>query len=164
MSNEYEKASAEDLKRIEELFRRARPDSRVIHESADNVVLEHIKARGREIRRARKIVRIFPRRKWAMAAAMGVLVCAVSLSIFFRSKMSENAALKESAAITHASLSEDVDGNGRVDIIDAYIMHRKLALNVPVPDDLDLNGDGKTDQADMKIIAHRSVSLERRVS
>ncbi len=162
MSNEFQKTSAEDSNRIEELFRRARPDSCEIRESADNAVLEHIKVRSREIRRARKIVRIFPRREWAAVAVMGVLVCAVSLSIFFRPESPDDTASKDNLPASYSMVSKDIDGNGRVDIIDAYIMHRKLASGSSIPQNLDLNGDGKTDQADMKAIVNSAVSLESR--
>lgn len=48
----------------------------------------------------------------------------------------------------------DVDHNGRVDILDAYAMARKL------PSGQDVNGDGKVDQADVDAIAKAAVDLE----
>lgn len=68
----------EDLNRISNLFSETKPDASEIPESVDNLVLGHIKQKSRDIRREQKVIRIFPRYKWAAAAVMGVLVCMIS--------------------------------------------------------------------------------------
>jgi hypothetical protein len=48
----------------------------------------------------------------------------------------------------------DLDGSGRVDILDAYALARQL------PNGRDVNGDGKVDQADVDAIAKVAVDLK----
>lgn len=60
-----------------------------------------------------------------------------------------------------AMAAEDIDGNGRVNIIDAYLMNRRLMSGVAMPKKLDLNGDGRIDHEDIKAIVKTSVSLRR---
>src|SRR5262249_30206563 len=57
---------------------------------------------------------------------------------------------------------EDLNRDGKVDILDAFILARKLQ-GAPVSDrTLDLNGDGLVNQRDVEIIAVHAVSLEKR--
>ena len=55
--------------------------------------------------------------------------------------------------------AEDIDGNGSINIIDAYIMNRRLMSGVAMPKNLDLNKDGNIDLEDVNTIAKTSVSL-----
>ncbi len=204
----------EDLDQISELFSSVKPDPGEIPASVDNFVLEHIKEKSREIRRDRKVVRLFPRYKWAAAAAMGVLVCVVSFNFIYKMDKRADTSLKdnttpvltefprdtnektqlnnqnqqhvksrlasfESIKDKHASkrvsaeipdndletlpdgLAKDIDGNGRVDIIDAYIMDRRLMSGVNVSKKLDLNGDGNVNREDVNSIVKTAVSLGR---
>jgi hypothetical protein len=48
----------------------------------------------------------------------------------------------------------DLDGSGRVDILDAYALAKQL------PNGKDINGDGKVDQADVDAIAKVAVDLK----
>jgi hypothetical protein len=158
-----DKQVIDDLNRISELFRQARPDHGEIPESVDDIVLGHIKEKGREIRRARKIVRLFPRWEWAAAAVMGVLVCVVSFYLFFRPDRSVNTAFNKNIELMSAEQSpKDLDGNGRIDIIDAYIIDRRLASGDAMPEKMDLNGDGNINHADMVAIVNSAVSVRRR--
>ena len=58
-----------------------------------------------------------------------------------------------------ASLAADVDGNGRVDILDAFLLARRLEASEPVSRALDLNGDGVVDEKDVDAIAQAAVKL-----
>jgi Dockerin type I domain len=61
-----------------------------------------------------------------------------------------------------ASVREDLNRDGKVDILDAFMLAKKLQ-SPPVSDrTLDLNGDGVVDQRDVEIIAVHAVSLEKR--
>ena len=60
----------------------------------------------------------------------------------------------------YAETAEDIDGNGSVNIIDAYIMDRRLMSGVAMPKKLDLNGDGNINREDINSIIKTSVSLE----
>jgi hypothetical protein len=57
---------------------------------------------------------------------------------------------------------EDLNRDGKVDILDAFMLAKKLQ-GAPVSDrTLDLNGDGVVDHRDVEIIATHAVSLEKR--
>jgi len=61
-----------------------------------------------------------------------------------------------------AYVREDLNGDGKIDILDAFLLAKKLR-GVPFSDpNLDLNGDGVIDHRDVETIAARAVSLERR--
>ena len=53
----------------------------------------------------------------------------------------------------------DMDGNGRVDILDALVLARRIESgHAPTGD---LNGDGRIDSADVEAIARSAVRLDR---
>jgi len=58
---------------------------------------------------------------------------------------------------------EDVDGSGRVDILDAYLIARSLRAGTTDPA-WDLNGDGVVDGQDVDAAAMASVRLEGETS
>ena len=58
-----------------------------------------------------------------------------------------------------ASLAADVDGNGRVDILDAFLLARRIEAREALGEELDLNGDGVVDEKDVDAIAQRAVKL-----
>ena len=55
----------------------------------------------------------------------------------------------------------DVDRNGRVDILDAYALARRLEEGVSIDSTFDLNRDGVIDGSDVDRIAARAVSLNQ---
>ena len=55
---------------------------------------------------------------------------------------------------------EDVNHDGRVDILDAFQLQREL-LAGKAPIELDLNGDGVVDRRDVELIAVTAVKLEK---
>ena len=56
---------------------------------------------------------------------------------------------------------EDVNHDGRVDILDAFQLARQIKLGQSVPTEFDLNHDGKVDAADIELIARQAVKLEK---
>jgi hypothetical protein len=57
---------------------------------------------------------------------------------------------------------EDLNHDGNVDILDAFMLAKKLQ-SAPLSDPgLDMNGDGVIDRRDVETIAAHAVSLERR--
>jgi Dockerin type I domain len=54
---------------------------------------------------------------------------------------------------------DDVNHDGRVDILDAFQLARQLESGARPPASLDLNGDGVVDRRDVEIIAARAVTL-----
>jgi hypothetical protein len=57
-----------------------------------------------------------------------------------------------------ASVTRDLDGNGRVDILDAFAIAREIQSGRNQPE-FDINGDGRLTQADVNEIAQRAVTL-----
>jgi len=55
----------------------------------------------------------------------------------------------------------DVNHDGRVDILDAYIVARTIARHEPLDPAWDINGDGVVDQKDVDLIATLAVRAAR---
>jgi len=55
----------------------------------------------------------------------------------------------------------DVDRNGRVDILDAFALARRIQQGSPPP--ADINGDGAVNKADVDAIAAQAVKLRKGV-
>lgn len=140
--------SDDGLKNILKLFSDAKPDPGEIPDSVNEIILGHIKEKSCEIRRARKFIPLYPRWKQVAVAAMALLVCTASFHIFFNSNEPENNVL-------------DIDGNGRINIVDAYLMDRRLMSGVVTTPKMDLNGDGHINKADIMTIVNASVSLKK---
>ena len=64
-----------------------------------------------------------------------------------------------SAAVTPAAMREDVDRNGRVDILDAFALARHIEAPQKPNMNWDVTGDGVVNQADVDRIAMAAVSL-----
>ncbi|MHC5110396.1 MAG: dockerin type I repeat-containing protein [Planctomycetota bacterium] len=57
------------------------------------------------------------------------------------------------------ALREDVDGNGRVDILDAFALARTIKKNETAMANLDINGDGVVNEEDIDAVAMAAVSI-----
>jgi hypothetical protein len=86
----------------------------------------------------------------AAAAAAAVIVLAIRLA-------PPPTVHKPIAAATRQR--EDIDGNGHIDILDAYTIARSLAKAAPTPAAWDVNGDGVVDQKDVDQIARMAVQV-----
>jgi len=141
--------------RISEAFRE---DLRSLYEAEAGVpreVDEQILAEARTHAPPRKsrIVRL----RWAVAAAAAACVL-IAISIL--TGPSRRSATREVRAPAHAA--KDFDGNGRVDIVDAYQLARRLKEGGRPGKVWDLNGDGNVDGDDVDQLAMTAVSLKRR--
>jgi hypothetical protein len=56
---------------------------------------------------------------------------------------------------------EDLNHDGRVDILDAFQLAREVRSGTTLPSDLDLNRDGVVDGRDASLIANDAVKLEK---
>jgi len=54
---------------------------------------------------------------------------------------------------------EDLNHDGSVDILDAFVLAKRVEASVPADAGIDLNGDGKVDQRDVAALAAQAVSL-----
>ena len=102
-----------------------------------------------------------PRSNWLpmlpwIAAATAMIVAVALITARFQSR--------NEAAKALVFLKEDVNHDGRVDILDAFALARHLK-HLKVSDTrLDLNGDGVVDERDIRIIAAEAVKLDRKGS
>ena len=106
----------------------------------DQVVLSH----GRRHLRPRQ--RIWLYRITAAAAVLLVLVGLVFMA----------------TTHTRPSLSGDIDRSGRVDILDALQLARRIEESMPLDPRWDLNRDGVVDRRDVDIVGAMAVRLDRR--
>ena len=56
--------------------------------------------------------------------------------------------------------SEDVNRDGKLDILDAYFMARKVAANEPLTKEWDFNNDGTVDSKDVDVVAFSAVKIK----
>lgn len=96
----------------------------------------------------------------AVAAAAAIVALVVSLPTFFADN--ESSTLRDPVAVlpqAPALVAGDVNGDGRVDILDAYVLQRQIEALATADPRWDLNGDGKIDTSDVKTVASSAVRL-----
>ena len=139
---------------------RFRTDLRNLFEPVDSVppevdraILEQARHR---LARPRRI--ILPLR-WAGGIAAAAAVVAIGVFLY-RGARSDNHQL---SIIHHQSAAAerrlDLDGNGRVDILDAFQLARHVESREPVDAGWDLTGDGRVDREDVDVVAFAAVRL-----
>ncbi len=94
-------------------------------------------------------------RRWAQwtAAAAGL-----ALVVWIGSLLSTRPVGLREVSRQLASVPGDLDGSGRVDILDAFALARQLGSDI-APTAGDFNGDGRIDRADVDAIAMAAVRL-----
>ena len=96
--------------------------------------------------------------RWAAAgAAAAALLVGISIMLRERRPLASRAA----PALHRVATLEDVDRNGRVDILDAFALARHLEGAGTPRNEWDFNGDGDVNKADVDLVAMAAVSLER---
>jgi hypothetical protein len=99
-----------------------------------------------------------PRLKWFfltpwLAATAAVILLIAVMPQFFR---------KPAPTPTASGFArEDVNHDGKVDILDAFALARQLKADANPSPQLDVNGDGVADERDVTALAARAVSLEK---
>jgi hypothetical protein len=69
---------------------------------------------------------------------------------------------RRSAPAVSTNVPGDIDGNGAVDILDAFALARLMEHDPSRAQQWDLNGDGKIDSLDVELVALRAVNLEEK--
>ena len=118
----------------------------------DRAVIEMARRRFAGRRRSILVLR------WAsVSAAAAAVLLAVSVML------QQERALTPHAPTTppEAAVREDVDGNGRVDILDAFALARHIEASGERRQHWDVNGDGDVNQVDVDTVAMAAVSLDR---
>ena len=95
---------------------------------------------------------------WKVAAAAAVVIFAFSLDL-----------TKKPEPVPHRRLAldgiraNDIDLNGRVDILDAFTLARQIENADHIATKWDMNGDGRVDHSDVDVVALAAVRLEKGV-
>jgi hypothetical protein len=113
--------------------------------STDDAILNFASARLAGRRRSQIIWRVA-----SIAAAAAILIFAIQLTL--HPPFSQHP-----AAV--AALAEDLNGDGRVDIVDALYLAKQVERSQAKPR-WDFNNDGAVDRRDADAIATRAVSLK----
>jgi hypothetical protein len=112
---------------------------------ADDAILNLARAELASRRRTRIIWRVT-----SLAAAAGIALFALQLTFHLHAPTHPTAA---------ARLSQDLNADGRVDIIDAFYLARQIDRSQTKPQ-WDFNHDGAIDRRDADVIAATAVSLK----
>jgi hypothetical protein len=94
---------------------------------------------------------------WRIAAAAAVIILAFSLDL---TKQPEPT--MDSFSLSKAQ-AEDIDRNGRVDILDAFKLARHIESAGHTEKEWDFNGDGLIDRSDVDMVALAAVRLPKGV-
>lgn len=94
--------------------------------------------------------------RWRPVALWSAMAASFVLVAWFTYNSTHSASLH-----ARAQSVEDVNHDGKVDILDAFCLARQLERGGRPSRKLDLNGDGVVDERDVAIIAAHAVSLER---
>ena len=108
-------------------------------------------ARAAYLRRRRFWV---ARRAGAAAAAVAAAVAVVVYVYVERDR-----GTPRPVAVRQAAVAGDVDGSGRVDILDAFLLARKVEGGTAATPGEDVNGDGVVDRADVERVAALAVRV-----
>ncbi len=88
-------------------------------------------------------------------AATGAVILLLAVIPSFSKKPASVAVYRTSIA------REDLNHDGRVDILDAFALARQLRSGTRPDPQLDLNGDGVVDERDVATLAAQAVKLEK---
>lgn len=95
---------------------------------------------------------------WKVAAAAAVVIFAFSLDLTKRPDPEINQRPTPAGFQTN-----DIDLNGRVDILDAFTLARQIEQANPIKSKWDINGDGQVDRGDVDTVALAAVRLDKGV-
>jgi hypothetical protein len=119
-----------------------------ISRSLDDQILHA--ARQQSIRRNRM--------RWTIRYAIGsVAAAAAVILIAIKTTHRDQPTINPSAAV---ATTEDVNRDGKLDMLDAFLVARKVAANEPLTKEWDFNQDGAVDTKDVDVVAFGAVKLK----
>jgi len=105
---------------------------------------------------------------WKIAAAAAVIIFAFSLELTWKSGVRESEIVY--STLKAQSADNDIDRNGRVDILDAFTLARQIEKAGHNEENLslrkqewDINGDGLINNKDVDTVAYAAVRLDKGV-
>ena len=107
--------------------------------------------------------------RWVGGGAAAAAAVALAVTLLPREEAGPRrvATVRDATPATHVppgtpstvALAEDVDRDGRVNILDAFAIARALEAQSRPPDAWDVNGDGQVDQGDVDRVAGNAVRV-----
>ena len=91
------------------------------------------------------------RMAWWLGSGVAAAAAAITLAVVL---------WPEPGAVQPHISANDLNRDGRVNMLDAYALARRVAMKQPVGKELDFNRDGVVDSKDADVIAHEAVSLK----
>jgi hypothetical protein len=111
-----------------------------------------LRAAHRQLSRSRAPwFRGFPAVRWAVGMAVMVVLLAIAPRFLPRADLGP----------VPTVVQEDLNQDGRVDILDAFALARELQTGAHPRPHLDVNRDGVVDERDVAMLSARAVSVER---
>jgi len=99
------------------------------------------------------------RMRWVIRYALGsVAAAAAVLLIAIKTSHHDQPIVNHPAA--SVATADDLNHDGKLDILDAYFMARKVAAREPLTSEWDFNHDGTVDTKDVDVIAFSAVKLK----
>lgn len=136
---------------------RFRKDLRTLYQPGGSVPPEVDKAiLDQARRRLAKPRPLILRLRWAGGIAAAAAVVAIGVFLYTGS-----APHNHQSAVAERRL--DIDGNGRVDILDAFRLAKVLEPRGPTAAGWDINADGRLDREDVDAVAFAAVRLDKGV-
>lgn len=101
-------------------------------------------------------------RRWggiALIATAAAIVFAFQFVLQQMAKPDRRDTRKQTAAPAIVAQREDIDGNGRIDILDAFVLAKRVDANSAINPAWDFNADGHVDRKDVDAVAQVAVQL-----
>src|SRR2546421_10302924 len=99
------------------------------------------------------------RMRWVIRYAIGsVAAAAAVVLIAIKTSHHDQPVINDSTA--GIASAEDVNHDGKLDILDAYLMARKVASKESLSNEWDFNHDGVVDTKDVDVVAFGAVKLK----
>ena len=99
------------------------------------------------------------RMRWVIRYAIGSVAAAAAV-ILIAIKMTHHDQPTINNSTASVATTEDVNHDGKLDILDAFLMARKVAANEPLTKEWDFNHDGTVDTKDVDVVALAAVKLK----
>ncbi len=129
--------------------------------ATDEAILTHTQRRSIGRRRKHLLLR------WAVPpAAAAAVIMWVVFNPFVTPDLDDSPRFESSGTLATRQLADhrDIDGNGRVDILDALALARSIKDNRATEQMWDFNGDGLIDRKDVDTVAQSAVRLNKGAS
>jgi len=100
------------------------------------------------------------RMRWVMRYAIGsVAAAAAVILVVFKVTHHDRGERTAQNSVDVVAVAEDLNHDGKIDILDAYLMAKSLAANEAHAKDWDFNRDGTVDAKDVEVVALAAVKL-----